>query len=141
MKTFVKDQSDIQEGNQVHSIHSLEADQPRVANVAIKAKRESGSNDEYSCEIEVRLADAAGAEGSSLSVNIACSENSDFDITIEGNGDEPSPVDQAVMTSVAISTSISAEVESYSFTVILSEDGEEIETEVLTADIFFDFSE
>lgn len=141
MKTFVKDQSDIQEGNQVHSIHSLEADQPKVAGIGIKAKREAGSDGEFSCEIEVQLADVSGVEGNSLSVNITCGENSAFDTTIEGSGSEPSPVDQGVMTSASMNVEIPSGVEEYTFTAILSEDGEEIETENFTVLIYFDLSE
>lgn len=141
MKTFVKDQADIQEGTQVQSINSVEADRPKVANISIKAKRESGSNDDFSCEIEVQLSDVSGVEGNSLSVNITCGENSAFDTTIEGSGSEPSPVDQGVMTSSPLNVEIPSGIEEYSFTAILSEDGEEIETENFTVSIYFDLSE
>ncbi len=141
MKTFVKDQADIQEGAQVHAINSVKENPPSVINLGIAAKAVDGSDDEYSCEIEVHLSDIGGIEGNSLSVNISCSENSDFDTTIEGSGSEPSPFDYGVMASIPLTVEIPTGVEEYTFTVILSEDGSEIETQSFQGKISFLLSE
>lgn len=137
MKTFVKDQSDIQRSK----IKSLEENPPTVANLGIRTARVEGSDDEYTCEIEVYLSNVAEIEGNSLSVNITCSENSDFDTTIEGSGSEPSPFDSGVMTSFPLTVEIPAGTEEYTFTVILSEDGTEIETQTFQGGISFSLSE
>ena len=141
MKAIVKDQVSSQESQPVVSPFAVEADQPKVANIGIGARKVFEENEQYECTVQLRLSDILGIEGSALSAEIICGENPGFDITIDGAGSEGATTEQGVLFSQPINVSIPSGTEQYNIQVILYENGNEVDNDEFTAVIYFDFSE
>ena len=123
------------EGLQVRS-RGLMADRPQVTNVGINTRSASDIDDEYTCEVEVRITDVLGVQGSSLSVVIECSENPELNTSIYGSNPMDSPTNQGVLRSAEMQVSIQGDTESYLLRVSLYEDEEEIQSEEFTAWVY-----